>query len=138
MKVRLEQAGPVAFEATAEVSGARATLDGKADIGGEGKGMRPTEMLLTGLAGCAAIDVAHILRRQKEPLEHLAIEVEGDKNDKPPHRFVAIRLRFLATGDVNDHKLQRAVQLSVEKYCTVRNSLDPAIELTWEAVKVER
>ncbi len=137
MRVVLEQRGPVAFEASAEVSGQGVMIDGKADIGGEGRGMRPTELLLAGLAGCAAIDVVHILRRQKEPLDHLTIEVEGTKNDAAPHRFVSAHLRFVARGDVNDKKLQRAVALSVEKYCTVRNSLDPAMEVTYEAVRAD-
>lgn len=135
MKVTLTKVGPVAFEATAETSGATVTLDGKAEIGGEGRGMRPTELMMTGLAGCAAVDVAHILRRQKEPLEGLRVEVEGVKNDEPPHRFVSFHLKFVASGDVNEHKLSRAVSLSVEKYCTVRNSLDPEVPVTYEAAR---
>ena len=135
MKVTLKKVAAVAFEATAETSGATVSLDGKADIGGEGRGMRPTELLLSGLGGCAGIDVAHILRRQKEPLEDLTIEVSGVRTDEPPHRFTSFHLRFVATGDVNEAKLERAVRLSVEKYCTVRNTLDPEAPVTWEAVK---
>ena len=134
MKVRLEQVGAVAFAAKAEESGAELVLDGKPDIGGEGKGMRPTELFLSGLAGCAAVDVAHILRRQREPLEQLSIEIEGDRSAEPPTRFSAVRIKFIARGAVDPHKLERAVALSVEKYCTVRNSLDPALDLRWEAV----
>jgi putative redox protein len=134
MKVRLTKVGAVAFAAKAEESGAEVVLDGKPDIGGEGRGMRPTELLLAGLAGCAAVDVAHILKRQREPLEELAIDIEGDRSVEGPPRFTAIRIKFIARGAVDPHKLERAVALSVEKYCTVRNSLDPALDLTWEAV----
>jgi putative redox protein len=134
MKVRLEKVGAVAFAAKAAESGAEVLLDGKPDIGGEGRGMRPTELFLTGLAGCAAMDVVHILKRQREPLEHLAIDIEGDRSTEPPTRFTAVRLTFTARGAVDPHKLERAVALSVEKYCTVRNTLDPALELTWQAV----
>lgn len=134
MKVTLEQVGRAAFSAQAEESGAQVVLDGKPEIGGEGRGMRPTELFLSGLAGCAAMDVVHILRRQREPLEHLTIEIDGEKNATPPTRFTKVRIRFIARGAVAPHKLERAVALSVEKYCTVRNSLDPALDLTWEAV----
>lgn len=134
MKVRLEKIGAVAFAAKAEESGAEIVLDGKPDIGGEGRGMRPTELFLTGLAGCAAVDVAHILRRQREPIDQLRVEIEGDRNDVPPTRFTAVRIKFIARGAVDPHKLERAVALSVEKYCTVRNTLDPALDLRWEAL----
>jgi putative redox protein len=134
MKVRLEKIGAVAFAAKAEESGAEVLLDGSADIGGEGRGMRPTELFLAGLAGCAAVDVAHILKRQREPLEQLSIDIEGDKSSEVPSRFSAVRIKFIARGAVDLHKLERAVALSVEKYCTVRNTLDPALDLRWEAV----
>jgi putative redox protein len=134
MKVRLQKTGAVAFTAKAETSGAELMLDGNPDIGGEGRGMRPTELFLTGLAGCAAVDVAHILKRQREPLEQLSIEIEGDRSAEPPTRFLAVRIKFIARGAVDPHKLKRAVGLSVEKYCTVRNTLDPALDLRWEAL----
>lgn len=134
MKVRLEQVGAMAFSARAEESGSELVLDGKPEMGGEGRGMRPTELFLSGLAGCAAMDVVHILRRQREPLEHLTIEIDGEKSVTSPTRFTKVRIRFIARGEVARHKLERAVALSVEKYCTVRNTLDPALDLTWEAV----
>lgn len=134
MKVRLERIGAAAFAASAEESEAELVLDGKPENGGEGRGMRPTELFLTGLAGCAAMDVVHILARQDEPLEHLSIEIEGDKSAKPPTRFTAVRIKFIARGAVDPHKLERAVALSVDKYCTVRNTLDPALDLSWQAL----
>jgi putative redox protein len=132
LKVRLERVGPAAFEAEAG-SGGGVIVDGAPKIGGEGRGMRPMELLLTSLASCSAMDVVHILRRQKEPLEDLRIEVEGTRADAVPAVFTAIHLRFTATGAVSERKLQRAVALSVEKYCSVRSSLAPEVEVTYEA-----
>lgn len=132
MKVTLSRVGPAAFDAEAE-SGGTLTLDGAPSIGGEGRGMRPMELLLTALAGCASMDVVHILRKQKEPLEDLRIEAEGEREDATPAPFTRIHLRFVATGDVHRGKLERAVKLAVEKYCSVGESLDPAIEVTHEA-----
>ena len=80
MTVRLEQVGPAAFEATAG-SGGTLIADGAPDIGGEGRGMRPMELLLTAIASCSLMDVVHILRKQKEPFEHLTVDIEGARKD---------------------------------------------------------
>jgi putative redox protein len=136
VRTRLERVGEVAFAARGG-SGGEVVLDGSPDIGGEGRGMRPMELLLTALAGCAAMDVVHILRRQKEPLESVTIEVEGTRADAVPAIYTAIHLRFSIAGAVHEGKMQRAVRLAVEKYCSVRSSLDAAIAVTWEAVRAE-
>lgn len=132
MRVELAQVGPAAFEATAG-SGGKVVIDGAPEIGGEGRGMRPMEALLSALASCSAMDVVKILRQQKEPLEHLRIEIEGDRADAVPAPYVRVRLVFVARGAVDPHKLERAVKLGVEKYCSVGASLDPKIQVSWEA-----
>jgi len=130
VKVELKRVGPAAFEATAG-SGGTAIIDGSPEIGGEGRGIRPMEALLVSLASCAAMDVVHILRKQKEPLDDLRIEVDGERADATPAPFTTIHLTFTATGDgLTEKKVRRAVALSVEKYCSVGASLDPTIEVT--------
>lgn len=134
--VTLAQVGPAAFEAQA-AGGGNLIVDGSPDIGGEGRGMRPVELLLSALASCAAMDVVHILRKQRQGLASLTISAEGVRADAVPAPFKSIKLVFEAQattpGAIDDHKLQRAVQLSVEKYCSVGASLDPAVEVSWEA-----
>lgn len=132
MTVVLDQVGTVAFEATGG-SGGTLVVDGAPDIGGEGRGMRPMELLLSSLASCTAMDVLHILRRQREPIEHLRIEIEGDREDTTPSPFKRVHFVILVRGDVAPGKLQRAAQLAVEKYCSATRSLDPAIQVTWVA-----
>lgn len=136
LTVKLDQVGAAAFEAEAG-SGGTVILDGAPKIGGEGRGMRPMELLLTALASCSAMDVLYILRKQKEPIEDLRIEVEGERADAVPAVFTKIHLRFLAKGEVNERKLARAVALSVEKYCSVRSSLSPDVEVTFESSLVD-
>ncbi len=132
MQVRLEQVGPVAFEVTAG-SGGKLVVDGAPDIGGEGRGMRPMELLLSAVASCSLMDILHILRKQKEPIEHISVEVLGARKDAVPSPFTRITLVFVARGKVDDHKLQRAVKLSVEKYCSVSATLAPEVVVSWEA-----
>ena len=132
LHVKLEQTGAAAFEATAG-SGGTLTVDGAPEIGGAGLGMRPMELLLSSIASCSAMDVVNILRKQKEPLEHLSIAIEGTRADAVPSPFVRMKLVFVARGAVDEHKLQRAVSLAVEKYCSARATLGPGVEVSWEA-----
>ena len=134
MKVTLRTVGPVALEATAS-SGGQAIIDGKPEIGGEDRGMRPMEALLTALASCAAMDVLYILRKQRQTVDELRVEVEGERADAVPAPFTRVHLRFVARGAIEDKKLARAVKLSVEKYCSVGVSLHPDIEVTFDAVR---
>ena len=133
LEVKLDRIGKAAFRASAK-GGGELVVDGSPEIGGEGRGMRPVELLLGAIASCASMDVVHILEtKQKQPLEHLEVFAEGERKDATPAPFVSVHLRFVAHGAVDPHKLERAVQLSVEKYCSVKESLDPAIRVTWEA-----
>jgi putative redox protein len=132
MKVVLDRVGHAAFEARAG-SGGTVVVDGSPDIGGEGRGMRPMELLLAAVASCSAMDVVHILvNKQKEPLEHLRVEIEGERPARTPAPFERMKLVFIARGNVDPHKLERAVSLSVEKYCSVRATLGD-VEVSWEA-----
>lgn len=134
MKVVLQRTGHAAFEAVATKSGGKVVVDGAPDIGGEGKGMRPMEVLLTAIASCSAMDVIHILvNKQKEPLKDLRIEIEGVRADAIPSPFTKVHLVFVATGPVDEHKLKRAVSLAVEKYCSVSATLRDDVDITWEA-----
>lgn len=131
MHVRLEQVGAAAFEATAG-SGGSLVVDGSPAIGGEGRGMRPMELLLSAVASCSAMDVVTILRKQREPLEHLRVDIEGTRADAVPSPFTRMKLVFVARGPVDEHKLRRAVSLAVEKYCSARATL-AGVEVAWEA-----
>jgi putative redox protein len=132
MRVVLEQVGAAAFEATA-ASGGKLVVDGAPEIGGEGKGMRPMELLLASVASCSAMDVVKILKQQKQPLEKLRVDIEGVRSDTVPSPYTRIKLVFVATGAVEPHKLERAVSLAVEKYCSARATLGKGVDVSWEA-----
>lgn len=133
MRVQLVQVGAAAFEATAS-SGGTLVVDGAPDVGGEGRGMRPMELLLSSVASCSAMDVLKILRQQKEPLEGLSVEIEGVRRDQVPSPFARMKMIFVVRGNGLDaHKVQRAVGLAVDKYCSARATLDAGVEITWEA-----
>lgn len=133
LEVALSRIGHAAFRARAG-SGGELVVDGSPDIGGEGRGMRPMELLLTALASCASMDVVHILaNKQRQPLDDLQVFAEGLRKDDTPAPYTEVHLRFVAHGAIDPQKLERAVSLAVEKYCSVGASLAPGILVTWEA-----
>lgn len=133
MQIKLVQTGPVKFVAT-NPAGASAVIDGPADMGGENAGLRPMEMLLLALAGCSSMDVIHIMKKQRQNLERLEVEVDGERADAVPAVFTRIHLHFKGYGLIDLLKFQKAVELSMEKYRSVSKMLQPTVTITAEGV----
>ncbi len=111
------------FEAES-TSGQRVELDANPAIGGEGKGFRPMEMLLIGLGGCSGIDMVNVLTKQKEPLDDIKINIKATRKDEEmPPIFDVINIHFDLYGALNIQKVERALALTFEKYCSVSNIL---------------
>ena len=132
MQISLRKIGQCAFEVD-DGRGHSVVIDGPARLGGTDAGLRPMEMFLAALASCSAVDVVMILTQQKQALRDLRIHVQGERADAVPAVFTRIKLRFLAYGDVADNKMERAVRLSVEKYCSVAKMLLPEVVVEHEA-----
>lgn len=112
-------------------------LDGSPDIGGEGKGVRPMQALLMSLAGCSSMDVVSLLKKMRQPLEDIRVEVNGQRVDGVPAVFDKIHLQFILKGDLDEGKVAKAIGMSVEKYCSVARMLERTAEITW-GVEVEK
>jgi putative redox protein len=120
------------MEATNE-DGNTLLMDGAPDIGGHGKGMRPMQLLLAAVGGCSAIDVILILKKQKQIIESFEIEVDGEREKIEDYSlFKDICLHFKIEGEVDPDKAERAVKLSVEKYCSVSKTLEPTAKITYK------
>jgi putative redox protein len=94
----------------------------------------PTQLLLESLGGCAGIDVVEILRKGRQGLEDLTVEVEGTRREGTPRRFIRIDLRFVVRGDVARSAAERAVDLSLERYCSVFHTLRKDLAVETEVV----
>jgi len=112
--------------------GAELRLDGTEALGGDPSYLRPMEGVLASLASCSAVDVAMILNKQKQPLEAFSIEVTAQRADATPAVFEKIHLVFRLEGAIAENKAQRAVSLSVDKYCSVARMLAPTVDITYE------
>lgn len=98
-------------------------------------GPSPMEALLLAGGACSGMDVVSILEKMQVTLAHCRIEMSGTRADDHPRRFLAITMRFRIKGEgLTEAKAARAVELSVEKYCSVMRSLDPAVDVKTEIV----
>lgn len=111
-------------------------IDIPADQGGHGDGLRPMQTVLAALCGCSAVDVISILKKQRQPLKDLLIKVDGERQKGvEPSLWEKVHLLFQITGDVEPGKASRAVQLSMEKYCSVAETLRRGgTTLSWEVM----
>lgn len=119
------------FEATG-TSSVALHIDAATDIGGHNLGARPMEMLLMGLASCSAIDVILILKKQKQVIEDFRLSVEGlREKGATPAPFQKIHITYKLTGQLDADKVKRAVDLSMDKYCSATAQLRPTAEITY-------
>jgi len=112
------------FEAKNE-DGRTVHIDAAEKMGGHNQGVRPTQMLLMSLAGCSGIDVISILKKQHQKIDDFQVEVEGEQENMQnvAKVFTAIKIKFMLKGDIDVQKAKRAVDLSIEKYCSVEKTL---------------
>lgn len=97
-------------------------------------GVKPSETLLIALAACASHDVVEILQKQRAQLERLAVQVTADQAPDPPWAYQRIHLHFqVQAADLAQVRLERAIDLALNKYCSVRASLSPEIAVTFTA-----
>ena len=130
MQVKLKRVNEAFHYEASTVDNIKVNIDANPAIGGEGKGTRPMELLLMGVAGCASIDLGLILKKQKLDLTNYEVEVTAQRNDNIAKTFKSINLHFVLWGDLDSNKVERAIELTLTKYCSVALSLDTAIDIT--------
>jgi putative redox protein len=114
------------FEAK-DTSGHTVHMDAGANIGGGDKGVRPMQMLLMGLGGCSAIDIVMILKKQRQTIDSFEISIDGEREaGKEPSLWESIQINFKLKGQIDKEKAERAVALSMDKYCSVSKTLEIA------------
>jgi putative redox protein len=107
-------------------------MDGDKEVGGNNTGIRPMELLLIGLGGCSGMDVASILQKKKQQVTDIEINIKGQKADTYPKKFTDIEIEFIVSGkDLTEDAVKRAVDLSMEKYCSVKATLEGAAKINF-------
>ncbi len=137
MEIKLNKVNDaVHFEGTSDTTPVKVHIDGSPEIGGEGLGARPMELVLMALGSCSALDLVSILKKQRQQIDDLHIDVVGERRDTIPSVFTHIHISFLLKGAVDPVKAEKAAELAVKKYCSVHDMLAAGgIEITYD-VKV--
>lgn len=112
-------------------SGHSVVMDGAPEVGGRNLGIRPMEMLLLGLGGCASFDVVLILQKSKQAVTDCEVLIEAERAEKDPKVFTKIHLHFIVKGhNLAPDKVERAINLSAEKYCSASIMLGKTAEIS--------
>jgi putative redox protein len=136
MKARARWVEGMAFMGEAG-SGHAVMMDGAPEYGGRNIGIRPMEMLLIGLAGCTGFDVVQILKKSREPVTGCEVEVEAQRASEDPKVFTAIHIAYRVSGRaLSAAKVERAVTLSKEKYCSASIMLGATASMTY-AIQID-
>jgi len=131
MKIHLKRVNEtVRFEAT-NARGHTVLIEGSTNIGGEDLAPSPTEYLIMAQAACTAIDIVELLKKMRQKLKHLEIESNAERaQDQVPKLFTHIHLHYLIYGEVDPAKAEKAISLSIDKYCTVSKMIDSIAKIT--------
>ena len=119
-------------------SGHSITMDGPPEIGGNNLGVRPMEMLLLGVAGCTMIDVVTTLKKMRQDLTNCETKLSAERADEHPKVFTDIHIQFIVKGqDLDPKKVEKAITLSAEKYCSASIMLGETASITHDFEIVE-
>ena len=131
MKIIINRANQAVHLNAVNESGQSIQMDGSPAIGGEDLGMRPMEVLLSSLAGCSSMDVLSMLKKMREDLQDYQVEITRERDaDEVPYNFKKIHVHFILKGDLNTKNVEKAISLSMEKYCSVSKMLEKSADIT--------
>lgn len=132
MKITLHRINDAYHMQARNASGNTIDMDSSPALGGENKGMRPMETVLVALAGCSTIDVIALLEKQRQTLQDILVSVEAEREEhKVPALFTKIHLTYQLTGDLDPKKVERALSLSIDKYCSVAKMLEKTAVISY-------
>lgn len=130
MKISMDWKGGLKFTGTSRF-GHEITTDGSKKAGGEEAGYQPPELMLFGLAGCTGIDVVLIAQKMKQEINALTINIDAEQKDDHPKFITRANIEYIFTGkNLDKAKLEHAIQLSQERYCSVSNTMSGVTKIT--------
>jgi putative redox protein len=130
MKSTIKFVDNMQFIGTAD-SGHAVVMDAPPSVGGNNTGAKPSELLLLGFGGCTGMDVISILKKKKQDVTGLQMHVNGETSESHPKMFTDIHIEYVITGkNISENAVQRAIELSLDRYCTVGATIGKAAKIT--------
>lgn len=133
MKIELNRINEAVHFEAAGSGNINVHIEGSPELGGEGQGVRPMELVLMALGSCSALDLIQILKKQRQEIQDFSVSVEGERADAIPAVFTKIHMKFKLSGNVDQVKAEKAAELAVKKYCSVHDMLAAGgVEINYE------
>jgi putative redox protein len=130
MKSKIKLVEDMQFIGTAD-SGHAVVMDAPPSVGGKNTGSKPSELLLMAFGGCSGMDVISILRKKKQDVTDLEINVSGETPESHPRAFTDIHIEYIVSGrNISEEAVQRAIELSLDRYCMVGATIGKAAKIT--------
>ena len=130
-KINLKWTEGMSFEA--DMAGCRVVIDSDPEFGGQGKGPQPKPLMMVSLAGCTGMDIVSLMNKMRVEYDSLNIIVEGDLTEEHPKHFTKMKVIYEIRGkNVDRNKVEKAVNLSKDKYCGVSYSYKKAMDVEYE------
>jgi len=130
-KAVVKYSGGMQFIGSAD-SGHAVVMDAGPDSGGENTGSRPMELLLMGIGGCSGMDIISILKKKKQDITGLEAHVNGTMAEDYPHKYTEISIVYIVKGrNISEDAVKRAVNLSMDKYCSVKATLEGVAKISF-------
>lgn len=137
MRARIKWVEGMSFIGETE-SGHALVMDGAPDIGGRNLGPRPMELILIGAGGCSSIDVVLILKKSRQQVSDCVVDISAQRADTDPKVFTSIHFHYVVTGKgLKPEQVERAINLSAEKYCSASIMLAKTAQITHDFEIVE-
>ncbi len=132
MKIKIDRIDKAYNLKATNEDGQSVLLDASPEIGGNNNGMRPMQLLISALGGCSTIDIVNILTKQRQKLTDIKVEIEANREiGKTPSLFTNIYVRFLLYGKIDETKAKKAVELSMDKYCSVARIIEKTAKINY-------
>lgn len=134
-KIELNWKGNMLFESIAPEG--TVLIDAAEEFGGQGKGLRPKAMMLTSLAGCTAMDIASLLKKMRAEVADFKIDVEANLTDEHPKYYDKVKVTYkFYDSEFKKDKIEKAVNLSIERYCGVMKMFEAFAEVSSEIIYI--
>ena len=132
MQIKIERLNDAYHMQATNEDNVTVEMDGSPDIGGENLGFRPMQMVLAGLGGCSTIDILGILKKKRQQVKDIKVNVKATRDENEvPSLFKTVHLEYTVYGPVEEKQLEKAVELSLEKYCSVAKILEKTADITY-------
>jgi putative redox protein len=126
------KAAPYHFSISNE-SGKTVETDASTEIGGSDAAVRPMELLLAGLASCSSIDIVLLLEKMRQPLIDIRVDIQAQRRqNETPSLFESIHLHYILFGNIDKEKAEKAINMSIDKYCSVAKIIEKTCSIHWD------